>query len=256
MNKEIKVERVNKSIYVENGLVYKVFKEGFNKADVLNEALNLARVEQTGLRIPTLVEVKVIDGNWALVTKNIEGKTMEELLEENPSEEDDLLERFVDVQIHIQSMRCPLLQKHRDKMNRKVCLTELSSTLRYDLHNRIEAMPKYNCLCHGDYNPTNVIISSKDGLAYIVDWAHATQGNAEADAARTYMMFLVENKKERAKKYIDIFTRKSGCDRMTILEWLPILAASQSVKGISEETEFLNKLIFMDKKGLKNLYEQ
>lgn len=256
MNKEIKVERVNKSIYVENGLVYKVFNEGFNKADVLNEALNLARVEQTGLRIPTLVEVKVIDGNWALVTKNIEGKTMEELLEENPSEEDDLLERFVDVQIHIQSMRCPLLQKHRDKMNRKVCLTELSSTLRYDLHNRIEAMPKYNCLCHGDYNPTNVIISSKDGLAYIVDWAHATQGNAEADAARTYMMFLVENKKERAKKYIDIFTRKSGCDRMTILEWLPILAASQSVKGISEETEFLNKLIFMDKKGLKNLYEQ
>ena len=246
--------RPDKEVYIIGDRCYKVFESEKDKADVLNEALNQARVEETGLSIPSLLEVGIVDGEWAIVTRYISGKTLEEMLDEEPEKEDEYLKFFVDLQIEMQSKRCPLLNKHRDKMNRKVSETDLSATLRYDLHRRIERMPRHNCLCHGDYNPSNVIID-EEGTPYIIDWSHATQGNAEADAARTYMMFLIEGNKVRARKYIDLFAKQTGCQISDILAWLPILAASQSVKGIRKQSEFLRNLIFMNRKQLEELYE-
>ncbi|MBR5754992.1 MAG: phosphotransferase [Erysipelotrichaceae bacterium] len=252
MDRKIIAKRENKDIYIEDGKCYKVF-DGKDKADILNEALNHARVEQTGLHIPALLEVTTIDDRWAIVTKYIEGKTMAELFDEQPEKEDELMERFIDIQIDMQSKRCPLLSKHRDKMNRKISETDLSATLRYDLHRRIEKQPRHNDLCHGDYNPSNVIID-KDDNAYIIDWSHATQGNSEADCARTFLLFLLEGKKERARKYLKRFCEKKGCDHINVLRWLPILSASQSVKGFPDESEFLHSLIFMNTKQLEELY--
>ncbi|MBQ6335071.1 MAG: aminoglycoside phosphotransferase family protein [Erysipelotrichaceae bacterium] len=253
--KEIITKSINKNIYIEGDRVVKLFDETKNKADILNEALNQAWVEETGLSVPSLLEVRVIDGRWALVTRYIEGKTLQEMLDEQPEREDELLKWFVDLQVDMQSHRCPALRKHRDKMNGKIAQTDLSATLRYDLHNRIEAMPRHNDLCHGDYNPSNVMVDN-NGKAYIIDWSHATQGNAEADAARTFMMFLVEDKKVRASKYLKYFAQASGCKIKDVLDWLPILAASQSVKGIRKQTGFLKNLIFMDEKGLEELYDE
>lgn len=253
MEKRIIATRETKVVYVVDDRCYKVFDSSFNKADILNEALNQARVEETGLNIPRLIEVTVIDGQFAIVMDNIEGKTMDELLKEHPEKEDELLDRFVDIQIDMQSKRCPLLNKHRDKMNRKISQTDLSATLRYDLHERIESMPRHNNLCHGDYNPSNVIID-KNGNAYIIDWSHATQGNSEADSARTFLLFLIEGNRERAKKYLSKFCEKSGCNYKDVLNWLPILAASQSVKGHKDESDLLRSLIVMDEDGLEKLY--
>ena len=42
-------ERENKKIYRDGAKAIKVFAEGYSKADILNEALNTARVEETGL---------------------------------------------------------------------------------------------------------------------------------------------------------------------------------------------------------------
>ena len=186
-------ERENKEIYVEDDRCFKVFEKGYNVADILNEAMIQARVQETGLMIPHLLELKVIDDRWAIVTRYVEGHTLEELLQQHPEREEEYLKRFVAIQIDMQSKRCPLLSKHRDKMNRKISQTDLSATLRYDLHNRIERMPRHNDLCHGDYNPSNVIIDENDD-AYIIDWSHATQGNMEADSARTFLLFLLEGK--------------------------------------------------------------
>lgn len=254
MEKRILEKRENKVIYAEGEKCYKVFGPGFNKASILNEARNQGLVEETGLNIPALLEIVTIDGCWAIVTDLIHGKTMKDLLDSYPEKEDEYLNRFVDIQIDMQSKRVPLLTKHRDKMNQKIAQTDLSATLRYDLHNRIESTPRHNDLCHGDYNPSNVIINEED-QAYIIDWAHATQGNCEADAARTFLLFLLDGKNERAKKYMTLFCEKSGCSSHDILHWLPILAASQSVKGIKKQTDFLHSLIFMNDKQLEALYE-
>ena len=232
-------ERSNKVLYRDGDICIKVFNEDYSKSGVLNEALNHARVEETGLNIPALHEVSMVDGKWAISTDFISGKTLEKLMEENPEKEDEYLELFVDIQMNIHKMRCPLLGKLKDKMNRKISLADLDETTRYELHTRLEGMPKHNKVCHGDFNPSNIIIT-ESGLPYILDWAHATQGNASADVARTYLLFCLDGKKELADKYLDLFCAKSKTEKKYVQKWMPIVAASQSVKGKPEERDFLH----------------
>lgn len=230
--------RNNKTIYRDGDNCIKVFNSDFSKADILNEALNQARVESTELNIPKIKEVKTIEGQWAIISEYIPGKTLAELMEENPDKKDEYLNLFVDLQIKMHSMNCPLLNKLKDKMNRKISEATLDPTTRYDLHTRLEGMPKHTKLCHGDFNPTNIVITP-EGEAYIIDWAHVTQGNASADVARTYLLFWLEGDVEGAEKYLDLFCTKTETPKQYVQKWMPIVAASQSVKGNAHEREFL-----------------
>ena len=230
--------RNSKTIYRDGDLCIKVFDSDYSKADILNEALNQARVEETGLNIPKVIEVATINGKWAIVSEYIKGKTLARIMEEDPDNKDKYLDLFVDLQIKVQSMTCPLLSKLKDKMSRKIGEAELDATTRYDLRTRLEGMPKHNKLCHGDFNPSNIIITD-NGVPYIIDWSHATQGNASADAARTYLLFWLNGDTETAKKYLDLFCKKSNTAKQYVQKWMPIVAASQSVKGNAHEREFL-----------------
>ena len=230
--------RNNKTIYRDGDKCVKVFNEDYSKADVLNEALNQARIEETGLNIPKILEVTMIDGKWAIVSEYIKGKTLQQLMDEDAEKKDEYIEKLVDIQLEVQSKVCPLLNKLKDKMNRKISQSEIDATTRYDLHTRLEGMPKHNKVCHGDFNPSNIIIA-EDGTAYILDWSHATQGNASADAARTYLLFWLHGDIEGAKKYLDLFCEKSNTAKQYVQKWMPIVAASQSVKGNEKEREFL-----------------
>ncbi len=230
--------RNNKTIYRDGDKCVKVFNETYSKADVLNEALNQARIEETGLNIPKIDEVTTIDGKWAIVSEYICGKTLDRLMQENPEKKDEYIALLVDLQLEVHSKKSPLLNKLKDKMNSKISESDLDATTRYDLHTRLEGMPKHNKVCHGDFNPSNIIIAD-DGTPYILDWSHATQGNASADAARTYLLFWLNGDIDGAKKYLDLFCEKSSTAKQYVQKWMPIVAASQSVKGKTQEREFL-----------------
>ena len=230
--------RNNKTVYREEDKCVKVFDNEFSKADVLNEALNQARIEETGLNIPKIKEVRMNDGKWAIVSEFIKGKTLAQLMSENPEKKSEYLNQFVDLQIEMHSQKAPLLGKLKDKMNRKISEADIDATTRYELHTRLESMPKHNKVCHGDFHPSNIIITD-DGTAYIIDWSHATQGNASADVARTYLLFWLEGDIDGAKEYLKLFCEKSNTARQYIEKWMPIVAASQSVKGNEKEREFL-----------------
>ena len=230
--------RTHKTVYRDGDLAVKVFDEDFSKSDIFNEALNQARVEETGLHIPAVIEVGKIDGKWAIVSEYIPGKTLDRLMQENPEKLDEYLELFVDLQMEVHSKRSPLLGKLKDKMNRKISESNIDATTRYELHTRLESMPKHVKVCHGDFNPSNIIITP-EGVPYILDWSHATQGNASADVARTYLLFRLAGDVDLAEKYMKLFCQKSDTARQYVDKWLPIVAASQSVKGKPEEREFL-----------------
>ncbi|MBR4858306.1 MAG: phosphotransferase [Acutalibacteraceae bacterium] len=230
--------RNNKTIYRDGDVCVKVFNDDYSKADVLNEALNQARIEETGLNIPKVLEVTMIDGKWAIVSEFIKGKTLAQLMAEDEDKKSEYLELLVDLQLEVQSKTCPLLNKLKDKMNRKIGQSDLEATTKYDLHTRLEGMPKHNKVCHGDFNPSNIIIA-EDGTAYILDWSHATQGNASADAARTYLLFWLSGDINGAKEYLELFCKKSNTAMQYVQKWMPIVAASQSVKGNEKEREFL-----------------
>ncbi len=230
--------RASKTVYRDGNRAVKVFDEHYSKADILNEALNLARIEETGLHVPQVLEVTKIDGKWAIITTFIEGKTLASLMKEHPDRQEEYLALLVDVQLEMHRKTAPLLQKLKDKMHRKILEADLDPHCRYELHTRLESMPKHNKVCHGDFNPSNIIVTP-DGTPFILDWSHATQGNASADAARTYLLFCLSGEQELADKYLKLFCQKSDTAKQYVQHWMPIVAASQSVKGNPEEREFL-----------------
>lgn len=239
----MKLERViatrsNKTIYRDGDRCIKVFNTEFSKADVLNEALNQARIETTNLNIPKILEVTTIDGQWAIVSEFIKGKTLAQMMEEEPDKKEGYIDFLVELQLKMHNQTCPLLNKLKDKMSSKIKMAQLDATTRYELHSRLEGMPKHKKVCHGDFNPSNIIVT-KEGVPYIIDWSHATQGNASADAARTYLLFCLQGDMESAETYLNLFCKKSDTAKQYVQKWMPIVAASQSVKGNEKEREFL-----------------
>ncbi len=243
MNLENKIaKRINKDIYRDGNNVIKLFSETYAKSDVLNEALNQARAEEAGIAVPQLLEVAKINNRWAIVSKYVEGETLAHFIKQDPEKTKQYLERFVDIQLDMHSKKAPMLCNHTDKMKRKIEQTDLDAATRYDLHSRLRAMPKHNKVCHGDFNPSNIVITPED-KAYILDWSHATQGNASADAARTYLLLTLEGNTELADQYLHLFCKKSRTAIPYVQSWLPIVAASQSVKCKPEEKEILSHWI-------------
>lgn len=235
------VRRGNKVVYDLGDKIVKVFNETKPVSDVFNEALNLARINECGIRSPKALEVSQLENanGWALVTEKVPGTTLAEKMTAEPQRFGEYLEMFVDLQIEIHGYTSPLLNRQRDKFARMIdSLDQLNATTRYNLQERLDGMTKEFKVCHGDFNPSNVIITPED-KAYILDWSHATQGNASADAARTYLLFWLEGNIEGAEKYLNLFCKKSDTAKQYVQKWIPIVAASQSVKGKPEEKEFL-----------------
>lgn len=240
MARELLSKNGPKSVYRDGDRIYKVFEKGFPKDEVLHEAFINARVEEIdGLNVPKILGLTVDEeGNWVLVKEYIEGKTLLELIKEHPEKTDEYIDQMVDLQMTVFSKKAPLLQKLKDKITYQINgLNTIDSSTRYELLTRLESMPKHFKLCHGDFRPSNIIVT-EDGKMYLIDWVHATQGNASADVARTYMILqLVDG--EIARKYYDNFCAKTKTDKTYVNKWLPIVAAAQLTKERPEEKAIL-----------------
>lgn len=237
-------ERRTKDVYEDNGKTIKLFVENYSKADILNEALNQTRVEEgTDLYMPKLLEVTKIGERWALISEHIEGTPLDVLMEQHPEKFDEYLKKFVEIQLTILSKQVPLLNRIKEKYRRKINeATNINDNIKYELLQRLEGMKNHTKLCHGDYNPSNIIINEK-GEYFVIDWSHATQGNASADVARTFLLFSIQGKSDVAEKYLDLFSEMSGISKGNIQRWIPIVAAAQMSKGRAEEQEFLHKWV-------------
>jgi aminoglycoside phosphotransferase (APT) family kinase protein len=230
--------RRNKDVYRDGDYVIKLMREEYSAADVLNEALNLSIVHDTGFPVPALHEVRKIDGRWAVIMEHIEGRSLRSIVEEDPGGISSHFERLVDIQLKMHTFKAKRLRHLTDKFHAKIDNSGLDATTRYELRTRLHGLPKHNKLCHGDFTPGNIIITP-GGKAVVIDWAHATQGNASADAARTYLRFMLAGMNDHAEMYLKLFCAKSDTARQYVNKWLAIVAASQLVKGNPEEREFL-----------------
>lgn len=173
------VRRGNKVVYDLGDKIVKVFNETKPVSDVFNEALNLARINECGIRSPKALEVSQLENanGWALLTEKVPGTTLAEKMTAEPQRFGEYLEMFVDLQIEIHGYTSPLLNRQRDKFARMIdSLDQLNATTRYNLQERLDGMTKEFKVCHGDFNPSNVIVG-EDGKLYVCDWAHATQGS-------------------------------------------------------------------------------
>lgn len=241
-DRQILEEKSYKTVYREGNVIVKAFTPSHPMSDVYNEAYIHACVEDAGVPVPKLLGVSMQDGGWAISMEYVAGKTLEELARENPDRIDEYLEKLVDIQLEVGAYRVRHLRNTRLKMEDAIkAMTEIDASTRYELLQRIHGMAQHSKLCHGDLVPSNIVIK-EDGSWCVLDWAHASAGNAGADAAITYMRFSLDDP-GLAEKYLRLFCKKADMPIQYIQTWMPVVAAAQLTKHRESERDLLEKWI-------------
>ena len=234
--------RGEKTVYREGDTIVKIFSDLRPKADVLQEALNQCRAQEAGISVPTVKEIRRIDGKWAIVSEFIEGETIAERIAAHPEEKDELMDRFVELQLELHRKRAPLLTLQVPMLHHHIHDADLDAVTRYELHIQLDNMPQKRELCHGDFRPDNVIIRP-DGSYCITDWPRAGQGNGAADAALSWVMIAISNGEELAEDYLNRFCEKGDVSSESVKKWIPIMAASLMHAYGKKEEIYLKSLI-------------
>ncbi len=236
--KDIIVKRSNKTVYRVGDEVIKLHVPEHPKTGVFNEALITTYVESYGVPTAKVLYVKEFDGRWALALEYIEGQTLAEKIKSEPENLDANLEKFVDIQLDINSYRAVGLRNTITKRTEEITALEgIDPSTKWELLQRLAGMKRHTKLCHGNFDPSNIILTP-DGGYKVIDWAHATQGNAGADAALTYLQFTLEDP-ALADKYLKIYSKKSNTAIQYVQKWMPIVAAGQLAKAKTEEEKAL-----------------
>jgi len=236
--------RSRKTVFRDGDFTAKVFDADYSKVRILDEAQNLAKIETTGLKVPELIGVVQIDGKWSIVSRYIPGKSLSRLMKENPGESDAYLDRMARLQLQIHAMECPLLTPLTDVLLKKLRQARLEPAETAALLARLERLEKKARICHGDFCPSNIILTPEDE-AYLIDWSRAAQGNPEADIARTYLVLLLQGNSELAEHYLNRICALGGISGQVVQDWIPLVAAAQAARSTPEERALLHTFIRM-----------
>ncbi len=240
--KDVITVRKGKVIYKEDDSVVKLHDESYTKAQVLNEALNHARAEESGLAIPELLEIVNYDGFWGIRSKYIEGKTLNEKMLEDPENMDEYLDRLIKIQTTVLEKESDVLNDLHVKFADRIKKTKYNASIRYELSARLSRMTKDNKICHGDLIPSNIILHPS-GTDYILDWSHATRGNAEADAATTYLHLVLRGDLELADKYLHRYCELTDTAVQEVQAWTSLVAAVQSLNNVDGQSKLLKRWV-------------
>lgn len=232
--------RTQKTVYKDGDSCVKVFGADYSAADVLSEALCLARAAEAGIRVPEVRAVETAGKKRVIVTEYIAGRSLSEEMKNNPGKEREYLAFLARLQLEIHEKPGGGLPGLSEKIARGVVKAKEYGANDCALFALLKALPEKKNFCHGDFNPSNVI-SAEDGEAVLLDFSHAAAGDPLIDAAVTYLYFEVKNAHGAAETYLEAYVNKSGEEsvKAEIKKRLPLAAALLILRANEEERERL-----------------
>ncbi len=209
----------------KDGISYKLFDKSFTKNEIYYEAMLHSLAENSGLPVPRLRGVEEIDERIAILTDYIDGKTILQLINEEPNKLDYYIDLFCSVHIAVLSKEIADVKKLKHRLMKEIAIAPvISDVKKFELQMKLTSMNEHNKFCHGNLNLDNVMVDTH-GDIYVLDWVAATRGNASADVATTYLnLTLISG--EVAGKYLRCYSEKTDTPIEYINDWLPIVAAS------------------------------
>jgi len=223
------LERQHKVVTKDGSSVLKIFGPEYKVSAILNEAMNEARAAETGLPVAKVIEVMKLRDHWCIRREWIEGETLADVMLKDKKHLDKYLRQFVAIQCEIFTKTSERMGNLADKLDKLISASPLPKETRYDLHLRLQTMPRGKSLCHGDFNPTNVIITPK-GDWRVIDWSHVRLGDPLADVAHTYLLLWLSGYIAGAEKYMSIACETLKVKISDVQKWLPIVAAAAAAK--------------------------
>ncbi len=124
----------------------------------------------------------------------------------------------------------------------------------------LSALPSGDRICHGDFHPGNILLSSNGEI--VIDWIDASRGNPLADVARTSILALgfaatdpslLKLNGHFIRLFHAIYVRQyfllAPGGKSQYRRWLPVVAAARLSEGITELEDWLLQTV---RKGFGN----
>ncbi len=220
-------ERTDKVIVRDKDTVLKIFGPSYKVSLILNEAMNEARAAETGLPVAKVLEVMKLRDHWCIRREYVDGETLADVMAKDRRNLAKYLKEFVAIQRQIFAKTSDRMGNLADKLDKQISASPVEKVTRYDLHMKLQSFARGTALCHGDFNPSNVIITPK-GDWRVIDWAHVRLGDPCADVARTYLLFWLSGHVAAAEKYMELACEALKVPLHEVQKWLPIVAAAEA----------------------------
>lgn len=234
--------RTDKIVYRNGNTVLKVFDPSYSTADIFNEALNQARIEETGFPVPKIIDILKLDGKWAIRREYAEGATLQRLMQEQPEKRESYLDLFTDVQREIFALKARQLNRQKYKLAQRISRAPIPEEKRELLLENLFTLPDGSATLHGDFIPSNLVLLAQGGHC-VLDWTHVTEGNEHEDVARSYLQLLRRFDENTAERYLALYLSKSGARRADVFAWMAsATVALLALCRPSERSFYLAKL--------------
>jgi uncharacterized protein (TIGR02172 family) len=242
-------------VYVwDEGHVLKLFHNWFEPENIQYEQRIAKAVVASGVKAPIVGDVIRVNDRNGLIYERVAGTSMEQMFLHKPSKfftyahilaglHAQMHERIFESTIPAQKTRL------QNKINR---VNALPAALKTKLLEALESLPDGDRVCHGDFHPTNVLLSDHDTT--VIDWIDATRGNPLADVARTSVIALgvaetLQPRNPFMQAFVKLFhssylknyfaLRPGGKEEYH--RWLPIVAGARMSENIPELETWLMK---------------
>ena len=215
--------------------VLKLYRPGIGKEPAEREIAIYSAVARLPLPVPQVRGLREVEGRWGVLMSRAPGQPlMDAALRHDTAAMATGLARLHRL-VHAQP-GAPLAG-YKARLARNLGAAPLLGDRdRARLLDRLEALPDGDRLCHGDFHPANIIGSLEAPV--IIDWLDASQGPAEADACRTYLLAL-HHMPDLAEPYLEAYVGLAGFSRGQVTDWLPVIAGARLAENIGAEAEKL-----------------
>ncbi len=256
LDKPIALGRTAKVYAWEDGKILKLLHNWVHPGNADHE-LRLARIVQaSGLPVPAVFDIVEVDGRRGLVYERVDGPSMLDAMGKNPQKTRHYLRQLAGLHFNMHTHSVPELPSQRERLQWKIEHAKpLPQELKAAALQALESLPDGNRLCHGDFHPGNILLTTRGPI--IIDWIDASRGNPLADVARTYLLFSTARlpgfsvlalllriaNRWMLNQYLQSYFASQPSERNDLKAWLPVVAAARMEEGITHEIPHLLEIV-------------
>jgi uncharacterized protein (TIGR02172 family) len=237
--------------------ILKLFRDGWSISSVEWEENVARKVSEAGLPVPAVFGIVKVENRHGIIYERVDGSSMLQELVSKPRELEHFASMFARLHAQMHCLKIKGLPPQRQLLEKKIHNAKpLSETRRNATLKALHKLPDDDVLCHGDFHPDNILMSSRGPV--VIDWNDATQGNSQADIARTLLLLNqgeplqpfrldVEQIQSIRSLFINAYLKRYAQIRPICLgsieSWRLPVAAARLSEGIKEEESRLLSIV-------------
>jgi aminoglycoside phosphotransferase (APT) family kinase protein len=238
----------------DEGRVLKLYRTDFPREWVDWEAKLTRAISEAGVPAPQVFDVLDVEEQRGIIMEWISGPSMITALRANLLNVIRHARLLAELHAQMHERSIPDLPSQHENLKRRIQEAKVSLAIQAAALQRLERLPQGTTLCHGDFHPGNVVLTTHGPR--ILDWPAAVCGNPLGDVARTSLILrLIEPSQTsfawtlRLRRdifhaiYLRRYLQLRSVSHAAIEAWLFPMAVARTLENVTYEHENLPRFI-------------